>query len=309
MCMMEARKTGSAIQNLRLFAQIAKSAVPPRRSVAIFGAGQAGRMLLKVLRDECYEVIAFVDTHLSGQVVDGLFVIKPEELVTAKPDLVFIAILNDEADQAVRAQLLALGFNADSIQSISLHRRMFDIRLATLRLLANELIERNVGGAVAELGVYTGTFAAHINALFPERTLYLFDTFEGFDLKDVSVERERGFSRAQTGQLGDTSEEIVRRRLRHPDRAVFKKGYFPDTAAGVEEQFAFVSIDADLYQPVYEGMKFFYPHLSRGACMIVHDFNNTQFKGAGEAVRRYCREEGIFPVPLCDLHGSAVIVR
>ena len=279
------------------------------KTVAIFGAGQAGQMLLKLLRSECYEVIAFVDNHLAGTILEGLPVIGPARLAEIKPDLIFVAIVNNEAEQAVQTQLLADGFSASRIQSISLLRGLIDIRLATLRLFAKDLIERKVAGAVAELGVYTGAFAAQINVLFPERTLYLFDTFEGFDIRDVSVERQRGYSNAQAGRFGDTSEEVVRRRLPYPDRAIFKKGYFPDSVAGVVERFAFVSIDADLYQPVYEGLKFFYPRLNRGGCIIVHDFNNTHFKGAGEAARRYCREQKITPVPLCDLHGSAAIVR
>jgi O-methyltransferase len=157
--------------------------------------------------------------------------------------------------------------------------------------------------------VYTGVFAAQINSLFPKRSLYLFDTFEGFDSRDVSVEQEHGYSNARPGTFEDTSKELVRLRLPYPDQAIFRKGYFPETATGVAGQFALVSIDADLYKPIYEGLRFFYPRLSRRGCIIVHDFNNAQFKGAGEAVRQYCSEEGITPVPLCDLHGSAVIVK
>src|SRR4029079_18426640 len=57
------------------------------------------------------------------------------------------------------------------------------IRLSTLELVAYEIDRNNILGSVAELGVYKGKFARYINQLFPNRKLYLFDTFMGFDEK------------------------------------------------------------------------------------------------------------------------------
>jgi hypothetical protein len=49
-----------------------------------------------------------------------------------------------------------------------------------LVLLLRTLIDRKVPGAFAELGVYKGLTARLIHHYAPERTLHLFDTFEGF---------------------------------------------------------------------------------------------------------------------------------
>ncbi|MDR1267790.1 MAG: TylF/MycF family methyltransferase [Holosporales bacterium] len=49
------------------------------------------------------------------------------------------------------------------------------------------------------------------------------------------------------------------------EKLVFRKGYFPDTAASdADEKFAFVSLDTDLYQPIHAGLEFFYPRLHEG---------------------------------------------
>ena len=65
------------------------------------------------------------------------------------------------------------------------------IRCSSLELVANEILERNTPGAVAELGVYRGEFARLINVAFPDRKLYLFDTFSGFDKEQVREDREQ----------------------------------------------------------------------------------------------------------------------
>lgn len=84
---------------------------------------------------------------------------------------------------------------------------------------------------------------------------------------------------------------------------------FPETCKGIDDTFALVSLDADLFKPMYEGLKFFYPRMENGGYIILHDYNNKQYKGTKEAVRMYCKEQNINVVPLCDLHGSAVIIK
>jgi hypothetical protein len=59
------------------------------------------------------------------------------------------------------------------------------VRYSSLELVAREIYENKISGNVAELGVYQGGFAQYINQIFPDRKLYLFDTFEGFNESDV----------------------------------------------------------------------------------------------------------------------------
>jgi O-methyltransferase len=99
-------------------------------------------------------------------------------------------------------------------------------------------------------------------------------------------------------------------KMKHPANCIVKAGYFPDTAEGLEdERYCFVSIDADLYNPIYEGLKYFYPRLSKGGYLFVHDYNRDIFKGAKEAVRQYCAENGLTFFPLTDSGGSAVLTK
>ena len=60
------------------------------------------------------------------------------------------------------------------------------VRKSFLQLIRNEL--DNVEGCVAEVGVYRGGFARLINQVFRDRRFFLFDTFKGFDSRDMDVE-------------------------------------------------------------------------------------------------------------------------
>jgi O-methyltransferase len=184
------------------------------------------------------------------------------------------------------------------------------IRASSLELIAREINEREVPGAVAEIGVFRGEFARLINIAFPERRLYLFDTFDGFPETDMKADIQRRYAKPDRQAFSDTSIPLVMSRMKFRDNCIVKRGVFPESAEGcTEERFAFVSIDADLYNPIYEGLQFFYPRLSVGGYIFVHDYNNCQYRGAKQAVRNFCAERGISFFPLSDSSGSAVISK
>jgi O-methyltransferase len=183
-------------------------------------------------------------------------------------------------------------------------------RYSSLEFCAHEIIEKNIEGAIAELGVFEGTFACKMNELFPNKKLYLFDTFEGFDSRDLALEKKEGFSGGgQEIDFSNTSIEIVKSKMKYIENCIFKKGYFPDTAKNLDESFCFVSIDTDLYLPIYEGLKYFYPRLQQGGYIFIHDYNNKYFTGAKEAVKKYCSENSIGYFPLSDVGGTVVISK
>ncbi|MCL2682469.1 MAG: TylF/MycF family methyltransferase [Bacteroidales bacterium] len=181
------------------------------------------------------------------------------------------------------------------------------MRVSSLELVANEIHENNVAGSVAELGVFRGEFAKLINIAFPDRKLYLFDTFEGFDEKDVTIEHS---PKSNVEDFSNTSIELVLNKMKYRENCIVKKGYFPQSSEGIEDTFAFVSIDADLYEPIYNGLCYFYPRLNRGGYIFIHDYNDgTTYTRVKEAVKKYCFEHNITYFPLSDHYGSAIIMK
>ena len=277
------------------------------KTAVLFGAGQIGAMVSRLMGLD-YSVVCFADNSEGkwGSALAGLPVVSPAEALRKKPDCVCLCVMDRERSEQMEVQLRGLGFDGEILRPDAL--RTFDARAATMRLLAEQIREENIPGDAAELGVFRGEFAALINAAFPDRTIHLFDTFEGFSAEDVEIEQAQGLSRAKAGDFSETAEELVAERLPHPELAVFHRGWFPDTFRGCEElRFAFVSVDADLYAPTAAALPLFWERLSPGGVLLVHDVNSTQFSGAGKAVREFCAEKGILPMPVCDLHGSVVL--
>ena len=186
-------------------------------------------------------------------------------------------------------------------------------RFRTFELVANEILNNNIDGDVAELGVFRGAFSKMINCKFPKKTLYMFDTFESFDKEEF--EKEVSLKRVPDSfyeTFKQTDENYVLSIMPYPDKCKICKGFFPDTTRDLKEtKFAFVSIDVDFEQSIYEGLKFFYPRLTDGGMIFVHDYNNRYLEGVKVAVHRYENEIGIKlkKVPLADEGGTVILVK
>jgi len=182
------------------------------------------------------------------------------------------------------------------------------IRASSLELIANEIYDKNIQGCVAELGVYRGSFAKYINRAFPDKKLYLFDTFEGFNKQDIKTELEKGYSTGEQ-DFSETTVELVLEKMENRQNCIIKKGFFPETAEGINDTFSFVSIDVDLYEPMKKGLHWFYERLNAGGYIMLHDYNNKNYKGIKAALREFSEEKKVPYFPICDAWGSAIIMK
>jgi O-methyltransferase len=180
-------------------------------------------------------------------------------------------------------------------------------RFFFLNLCADILIQEKLDGDIVELGVYRGNSAAVLSKVARRmgRKCYLFDTFAGFDHRDL-VGRDKEF---QTSTFAGTSLEKVKAFVSAPDCAVFVQGYFPESLAqiGAIDNLVLVHIDCDLEKPFTEALKFFYPRLRPGGFLIMHDYASLHWPGAQHAVDEFLRDkpESIIPIP--DKSGTCVV--
>lgn len=188
------------------------------------------------------------------------------------------------------------------------------VRVLQVRMLldrAGTLSEGDYG----EVGTYQGNLARLIYRYkVPEATLFCFDTFEGFDQRDLDLERETSGVDATVGQFGDTNQERVRERITGSSAGRadlrLRKGFFPDTFAGLEDRtWRFVVLDPDLYGPVKHGLELFWPRLVPGGIILIDDCVASYYRGVDMAVREFCEPRNIPVVPVADCSGGAVIVK
>ena len=177
-------------------------------------------------------------------------------------------------------------------------------RYTTLGLAVQRLLDEQREGAFAEVGVWRGETSAMLHRLAPQRRLYLFDTFEGFPERDLPA----GVSDAR---FRDTSADAVRARVGHSPNVVLRPGYVPETLAGLEDEtFALVMLDLDLLDPTLASLEFFYPRMTEGGYLFMHDYNNPESDWACKrAFDQFLADKPERIVELGDMWGSALIRR
>ena len=314
-------------------------------AIYVWGTGCGASELID-LGLEPEHIAAFVDSYPSGETFLGRPVLLPRQLPIAKCDLLIVTTRHADAVAEVCTQL---GIPAQKILFLKNNCLLSDrndsctaawdvlgealmkkllpkqrviptpialadsclperdlnndyVRLATLELLCRRL--EKVPGDAAELGVYKGFFARCISLLLPERRLYLFDSFEGFGEECCASEAFQAAHR-------NTAIEKVLSIMPDPNRVTVKPGFFPESLQGLETRFCLVSLDVDFEQATLEGLRYFWPRLSPGGYLMLHDWGSPKLPGVARALEEYEAEIGgkIPAIPLCDVGGSLVLCK
>jgi O-methyltransferase len=182
------------------------------------------------------------------------------------------------------------------------------VRFYNLWFQVDRLKRMKVQGAFAELGVYKGETALMLHHMDMNRCLHLFDTFEGFNSKDLNFEKSND-ERYTTENFSDTTLESVKELFKDAKGISFYPGYFPVTTKTLAEKtFALVHIDADLYLPTIEALRYFYPKVSPGGVLIIHDYNHT-WDGIKKAVDEFLDTIPESLTEVLDWQGSVMIIK
>jgi len=222
---------------------------------------------------------------------------------------------------------LILSYTPDSIANAKAYPQIYDLygkfrkfnrannggdinRLISIVLNVEKVLdEDNVQGDLAEVGVWKGNTACLLAyyAHEYERKCFLFDTYTGFDSRDLKgVDEKLG-----TGNFDDTSLELVKSVIGSKTLGTceFLKGYFPKSIPDYlyKERFAVVSLDCDLYKPMKAGLTWFYPRMQNGAIFLLHDYSSRCWEGAKKAIDEFCSEANQQVILLPDKSGSAFI--
>lgn len=185
--------------------------------IIIFGAGTNGKLLQKYIEkmikrgQEDNSIVAFLDnkcevSEIINKKGEKIPVIKPEESTNIGFDLILISNENRQAILNIKAQLKEIGIPEEKVVSLIEKEELMievfsnvnrydedtDFRVKWLYNFSVYAKEKGYIGNIAECGVNKGEFAYYMNKYFSDKRLYLFDTFSGFDEKDIKEEMEVG---------------------------------------------------------------------------------------------------------------------
>jgi O-methyltransferase len=298
------------------------------RKIICFGAGAIGRRYAEHFSDDdLIEAFADNDAAKVGGCFLGHKVISPREIRNYDYDKIVITIddahsvdkdtneirtSGTEMIKAVHTQLIELGVDARKVELSSVSYLPNDPRIVFLRHLAEMQESEGIAGAIAECGVFRGSFSSYMNRYFPTRRLYLFDTFEGFKQDDMEAENNPitiDWLKSQTiGILATGSAFIALLRCRNRENVIVKQGQVPKSLTGCEnERFAFVNLDMDLYAPQLAGLRFFAPRMSKGGVILLHDYYWKWTPGVKQAVDAFAAEFEFRRLPIGDDSSIALL--
>jgi O-methyltransferase len=198
-------------------------------------------------------------------------------------------------------------------------------RIFSLRRSIEYITKHNVPGEIVECGVWKGgsmMIAARalkkLNSL--QRTLYLFDTYEGMTAPqevDRTIKGQAASEMLKT-QPKDSSwiwamgpldgvKQVMQGTQYPSEKIVYVKGPVEETIPEkAPAQIALLRLDTDWYQSTYHELTHLYPRLVPGGVLIIDDYGH--WEGARRAVDQYFAEKNL-PVLLnrIDYTGRIMI--
>tara|TARA_Y100001938_G_C8092412_1_gene435857 strand:+ start:2420 stop:3157 length:738 start_codon:yes stop_codon:yes gene_type:complete len=168
----------------------------------------------------------------------------------------------------------------------------------------------NVDGSFWECGVYEGGSASVLAGVLAEenRSLYLFDTFEGIPVSEPENQDSHPVGAYSTSSIPRLKSMFE---TKYPDvyeRVSFIQGSIPDTFESFEnEQIAFAHIDVDQYSSVKSCLEFIWPRISVGGMVVLDDYGDKDCRGALSATEEFCNINDLHVI-YC-LEGQGILIK
>jgi O-methyltransferase len=270
-------------------------------NVIVFGAGGYGKLYCQYPPpDKEVNIIAVADNSVEriGKRILEYDIISPDSINSYNYEKIVIVIENKVAVESIIRQLNSMGIN--NIEVFDGWPRLSP-RIQSLYKMSELIESSGIQGNIAECGVYRGWSAVYLNEFYPNRKLFLFDTFKGFDERDMEQESSTSKSwfdkRKDEYSIPKNAEYILNKCL-YPQNVIIKHGYVPETFLGLEnETFAFVHLDMDMYKPQLAGLRFFSERMSKGGIIFLHDYYRTDLLGTKMAVETLSNEKKFTLIP------------
>lgn len=164
----------------------------------------------------------------------------------------------------------------------------------------------SIQGDIVECGVWRGGYSVFLSHLFKDRTIWVCDSFEGFQsLKDAKYNKltyldpinglterfQKGNNMDMDVSLLDVQNVFKQFNLENDPRINFVKGFVNKTLPNINiNKIALLRIDVDGYSPTREVLDYLYNKVEKGGMII---FDDLCLSEAAAAVKDWMVEKNI----------------
>lgn len=181
-------------------------------------------------------------------------------------------------------------FRGQPIISDQISRQGLEIVCRSLE----QVLDRQVEGAITEFGCYAGTTSLFIRRILDERQLsaerpfHVYDSFDGLPAKTVQDSNAAGVDFAP-GKLYVSKKEFLQQfRTAGLQPPVIHKGWFDQLTDGdIPAAIAMAFLDGDFYGSIISSLRLVWPRLSPGGLILIDDYQRETLPGVARAVQDF----------------------
>jgi hypothetical protein len=144
----------------------------------------------------------------------------------------------------------------------------------------------NPEGVILEVGSYKGGGALHLSNCQPQRKVFIFESFEGFETVDEKLDINFNMK-----QFKDTAQAKVESLFNAKGRtAIVTPGFFPDSAKNIEiPAISFVHLDVDIYKATIESLLYLDDKMMDKSFIVLDDCRRG-CEGVDKAVDEFIKQ-------------------
>ncbi len=164
--------------------------------------------------------------------------------------------------------------------------------LAVVLVELRKVLAAQVEGNVVELGCFAGTTSLFLQraVLGKDKTLHVYDSFEGLPPKTVADKSPLG-EQYKVGELS-VSKSVLINNFKHaglPLPIIHKAWFDALSPKDLPDQICFAYLDGDFYDSIRCSLELVWPKLTRGAVVVVDDYQHQGLPGAKKAVDEWLK--------------------
>jgi hypothetical protein len=138
---------------------------------------------------------------------------------------------------------------------------------------------KNISGDIVECGVWKGATFSYMANVFPERTMWAYDSFEGIPADKHQTKYTEKYNNMWSTCCPDLVADVSflydsfsKYNVQDINRINIVKGWFKDTLPNAKHPIALLRVDGDLYSSTYEILEYLYPLVVDGGFVIFDDY-------------------------------------